>query len=1640
MFIIPARLKAIIHSGSPPVVDASQSIPPRYQLFLRNIKPLVKHIGSPGFRAAFGPEWNTLWEWLRAGLSVIRVYEHNAIVSDTLRHSVVALVWPILRVLTHIIEEISHSETSNYTTMILEARELKELLALCVVVAVVEPDPLTTDTDLYQQWVTKAVSKMSGTLENDFAEALEVASRSITGLRLIVLWKDCAEVQFMHHGRASIPGHRLYLLLRVIILPGNRVHSRLDVARSTWPYIYKLWCLLTSTRSKVIGTILDLRIYHAVSYRAQHNLNHALSRGPGLTRGNSSEEALLKVWNAAVDTFWNAESVSLRKATWRLTLVTACAKHVIVPVVKWSRTALKHAKLPIIEKHIGWNVKNWELNGKMLIAVYIEHSIYTPGGLGCTIPTLEKHYLREFIKVKITQLGPQIRTLVNNRTDMAVVVDFFTGSADTPSLSTKQEILPKLSSETRKEVGRRTGEILCCARIPLDSKTSALILDINASLLIVDISLYIKRFLTTRSDLQISEPLSSLEGSDWGIRADIKLMHVNGADIKLILIVIKSFMLDVQEESEKSEPRARQKNLPMRHRELQNESDPRDHVLRKISRRAWYFTRKLCRGRRSRQLLQSKAVTDIPTGTLSEKELNFARKGTHHASTLAAGSTGTTGTPPETHYAGPGGREYTEILTQRATLQNWNDVRNIVSNFKAASQISDSESKDTATKSRRRSTNRSTDAKTCGNGLSSLVRERAVGNTSFETHRREAELAELGGNERERLMRNELVTGGTGDRVRGMTLLPPPFKFRALEELIAMRCQRAGTVGQPATGLSRRVEFVLRNPYSSSTSTLPLYNQPHLTSLEMSEDQHRVQCFRIHGLDVDMIIECAGIFATVQNQVKCTLCRTQTDESCERPPSSLVCSFCHGRHKTCDYARMLRFCAYAHLEGISVAEAVEVLTPHGTGFTFPTELFRDALDIIERDNSSVEVLQRVDFEREAMFPASSEERKGLSSFIQRQKEEDPWQKTVDSEKSKRERKKDKTSKKGSGKQGTTNKSQPSIRFTIPALAKPRVPSSTATDDPVVPPVNDLPITQPESPLPTNLPQVITRKRSFSPTPDEASRVVRPRLGNSQSSSTNSKPVPPPALPTHPEPPNPNQPVTESSLAGPAEGLDLEGQHTGRRFFNFRKRRKVQVLGDRNQGLAADAIVERNRADVLFSRVKDVEASAALLTAEYRRSRQRTTELEAQLAERVPPTENAVNVSELQQNVRHLQAIIDGLRRDLKEANRSFNILSYQHQEVLRRSDHTAEISRRVAREISALESSLVEKKKEIRVLEDMMMSSVGTSSESLVRDLQSDREALVNERNVALEYAIMLRQLDLPGFVRRFEQRAADPLFRLNNFLRTFEDQAVLDNPLFVEIESTLSEVVPAITNAACRAQLALRTVLEDFDLQFPHVRRLLRETSSSRVVHSLLRNAGMESMVSSIEPVFDADRTIRYGEYLKSSPDFFPLYTLKDPESPALQKAIRELLADLDALPYTPTPTDSSVNYSPLPAPSFSPLSSTVPGLGTASRSDLLPPVSSQTPNSNPPREPSPMEEIEYVDLADIPGLHEEEDELEEEGEDELNEEVREVSQMAIREDVVIPGQEHSGGIIPEVHVQTESLFVPNPHNPLHMNAKSGF
>ncbi|KAF9025207.1 hypothetical protein BDP27DRAFT_1369997 [Rhodocollybia butyracea] len=130
------------------------------------------------------------------------------------------------------------------------------------------------------------------------------------------------------------------------------------------------------------------------------------------------------------------------------------------------------------------------------------------------------------------------------------------------------------------------------------------LLDINASLLIVDISLYIKRFLTTRSDLQISEPLfqqlSSLEASDWGNRV---------ATYSWGPIVSYS---GYQANSNRRQWRKKVKNLNhvpdrkiyhcgIKYRLFRILSM---YEIRKIARRAWYLTRKLRRGRQSRQLRQ----------------------------------------------------------------------------------------------------------------------------------------------------------------------------------------------------------------------------------------------------------------------------------------------------------------------------------------------------------------------------------------------------------------------------------------------------------------------------------------------------------------------------------------------------------------------------------------------------------------------------------------------------------------------------------------------------------------------------------------------------------------------------------------------------------------------------------------------------------------------------------------------------------------------------------------------------------------------------------------------------------------------------------------------------------------------------
>ncbi|KAF9053979.1 hypothetical protein BDP27DRAFT_1433707 [Rhodocollybia butyracea] len=173
---------------------------------------------------------------------------------------------------------------------------------------------------------------------------------------------------------------------------------------------------------------------------------------------------------------------------------------------------------------------------------------------------------------------------------------------------------------------------------------------------------------------------------------------------------------------------------------------------------------------------------------------------------------------------------------------------------------------------------------------------------------------------------------------------------------------------------------------------------------------------------------------------------------------------------------------------------------------------------------------------------------------------------------------------------------------------------------------------------------------------------------------------------------------------------------------------------------------------------------------------------------------------------------------------------------------------------------------------------------------------------------------------------------------------------------------MPAITNAACHAQLALRTVLEDFDMQFPEVRKLLRQSSGSPVVPDLLRNDRIESVTSTIETIVNFDHTVPYSdsEYLKSTVDFFPLQTLRGPASLALQVAIKKLLAEFDVFPYMPaspvsTNPGSPIRFSPIPNPS-SPSSShavpdPIPARSTSGpHSTLLGPL--LVPDPIPPRQ----------------------------------------------------------------------------------------
>jgi hypothetical protein len=308
---------------------------------------------------------------------------------------------------------------------------------------------------------------------------------------------------------------------------------------------------------------------------------------------------------------------------------------------------------------------------------------------------------------------------------------------------------------------------------------------------------------------------------------------------------------------------------------------------------------------------------------------------------------------------------------------------------------------------------------------------------------------------------------------------------------------------------------------------------------------------------------------------------------------------------------------------------------------------------------------------------------------------------------------------------------------------------------------------------------------------------------------------------------------------------------------------------------------------------------------------------------------------------------------------------------------------------------LKETRHEMKLLRNMLVNATGASSETLVRKLQSERDDLVADRNAAIDYALMLRQLELPSFINRFQQRVSEPLFRLYNLLGSLEDLGILSSPLFLEAHSALSDAVPSVTSEACRAQLALRTALEDFDLQFPRIRELLRVSHSCRSEQSLAQNAGMEPVVSPPEPIFNSSRLIRYGRYLRDYSDLFPLQSLRDTEGHSLREAIRGLLDSLNVVAYTPTSpggraiSSSSIDYSPLanPTPSSTRSNPPVPPSAVVAQNSnpvalvedtVLAPSDGQGLAVNPPEV---VEDLEYVSNGEIFGRQgddeEEEDEL---------------------------------------------------------------
>jgi hypothetical protein len=407
----------------------------------------------------------------------------------------------------------------------------------------------------------------------------------------------------------------------------------------------------------------------------------------------------------------------------------------------------------------------------------------------------------------------------------------------------------------------------------------------------------------------------------------------------------------------------------------------------------------------------------------------------------------------------------------------------------------------------------------------------------------------------------------------------------------------------------------------------------------MSEAHHRKICFKLHGVTPELFLQHAAAFEAVRAEVKCTLCFSQDrSTACVCAPNSLTCNLCHNRKKQCDFFTLLRYRAYASLEGITVSEAATRLRGAPKVLAFPSELYRRLLEALEARNSRLSELVRIDEERERVFPEVDEDRARFKEYVEKDRAEDPWRGVSGSGKEKKREKKAKKSKindkdQRARKEKESNSSS-SLRVFIPAIPKtlPSVPPRPATPPP--PPK----VAQPPRPVNSLLPPPadvanVGTKRPVPLDSSEPSRNVRPRLD---------LPIPPPDnLPRV----NMNRllppiPVPSHDLISQfrSRGFDMEQQTFLKKFvedhqvtlreLQDERRRSAQYRAERNRlqdelvaassrsdGFAAEVYVERNRVELLTSQMKAVEASSAALRKEFIKSRERTKELEQQLAQR-----------------------------------------------------------------------------------------------------------------------------------------------------------------------------------------------------------------------------------------------------------------------------------------------------------------------------------------------------------------------------------------------------------------------------------------